>query len=159
MKRISLLFVWVLTGLIPVLFPGCSQAPRYEAYKVFEDNSWNRFDIVTFSFEIAGPEELDLYFTIEYNPEQVPDELRLNLTIQMPSGDERSADYEVELAEEKEGYEKVCKEEWCRLAVPIRKSLSINDPGQLLLEIENKYSRVELPGIREVGMLLKRSDQ
>ncbi len=122
------------------------------------DMSWNRFDIVKFDIPVEeGGFEADFFLTIRHIPEIPYESLKYNFTFIMPSGEIRTADHVLQFADDEGNSLSQCMGDLCDLTVPVRMGLRVSEAGTLRIEIENKYTRLEMPGIMEVGLIVRES--
>ncbi|MBE0652206.1 MAG: hypothetical protein IH594_00310 [Bacteroidales bacterium] len=52
-----------------------------------------------------------------------------------------------------------CMGDLCDITMTVRKGLILSDTGKLNIEIENKYTKIEMPGIMEVGLIIRKSKE
>lgn len=149
----------IIVFLLLVFTFGCKgDKTVYEEYKKFENLSWNRFNIVTFDVPVEDiPTGYDLYLTIRHIPEFTPGKMDINFTYTMPSGDMRSTDKELRFSDNDGNKKSECLGDLCDIEFLLREGLRIQQPGVLKVEIENKHTKLELPGILEVGLKVKKS--
>ncbi len=142
-----------------ILFAACNGDTKvFEEYHKFENLSWNRFDILEFEANIEDIElEYDIYINIRHIPEVPYKEMLINFTIYSPSGDMRTTDYTLDYFDPEGNKLSECMGDLCDLYIPIRKAIKFYDPGITKFEIENKYPKVEMPGIMEVGIIVKKA--
>lgn len=156
LQKSTFIFAFIL-----LLFSGCGGNKKiFEKYHKFSDLSWNRFDIVT--FEVPVPEgglDADFYLAIRHIPEIPYQSLKYNFTFIMPSGEIRTADYELAFVDKEGNMQSDCMVDLCDISAPVRKGLLVSDAGTLKIEIENKFTKVEMPGIMEVGLIVKESEE
>jgi gliding motility-associated lipoprotein GldH len=130
----------------------------FEEYHTFDNMSWNRFNLLNFKMEVIDLEvPYDIYISIRHIPEIPYQEMIINFTIFTPSGDMRTSDYTLDFIDREGKHLSDCMGDYCDLLVPLRKSFRFYELGAAKFEIENKYTKVEMPGIMEVGLILKRS--
>jgi gliding motility-associated lipoprotein GldH len=130
----------------------------YEEYTKFDDLSWNRFDLLTFEIQVEDIESpYDIFLNVRHIPEVRYEELNLNFTIFSPGGDMRTTDYTLEFVDRDGNQLSECLGDLCDLQVLLRDGLRFNEKGLAKFEIENKFTKVELPGIIEVGLIVKKS--
>lgn len=140
-------------------FSGCSNNTVYESYNKFENLNWQRFDTQMFEFQVVDiAKEYDIYIAIRHIPEIPYQEFLLNYTFYTPSGDMRSNDITLELYDNENNKLSNCLGDLCDFVYPIRKGLKISEPGTIIVEIENKYPKVDMLGIIEVGLIVKESE-
>ena len=134
--------------------------PIFEEYRQFEDLSWNRFDILEFSAEVEEQQSpVDIFLNIRHLPEIPYKSMTISYTIYSPAGDMRSSEYSFELIDQEGNSLSNCMGDYCDLMVPIREAFVFSEPGRVKFEIENKYTKMEMPGIIEVGLIMKKSKE
>ena len=160
MKHRSSLMLILLT-LILHLLSGCNRySVVYEEYTKFDDLSWNRFDLLTFEMQvedIASP--YNIFLTVRHIPEVPYEELNLNFTIFAPGGDMRTTDYTIEFYDIDGKKRSDCLGDLCDLQLLLREGFRFNEQGLVRFELENKYTKVELPGIIEVGLMVQKINE
>jgi len=157
MKKLkySLLFFAIL-----IVSFGCNNSKVFEEYKKFDNLNWNRFNNLEFEVRVEDLEsEFDVYVSLRHLPEFPHKELPINLTIYSPSGEMRSADHLLELADKEGNNLSKCVGDYCDVSILVRKELSFYEPGVYKFVIENKWKKVDLPGIMEVGLTIKKSSE
>jgi len=150
------IFFVMITG---VLLTACSGETKvYEKYYVFDDMSWNRFDYLDYQVSLDDPDaEYDIYVAIRHIPEIPYKEMPISLAIYSPSGSMRAANHTLELVDRDGNSLSKCLGDLCDIVIPVRKGFTINEPGTVKFEIENKYTKIEMPGIMEVGLIVKKA--
>ena len=143
------------------LLASCSSNKKlYEEYYTLPNMSWNRFDIVKFEVPVQeGGMDADFYLTIRHIPEIPYESLKYNFTFIMPSGEIRTADYELEFVDKTGNLLSDCLGDLCDITMLVRKGLLVSEAGVLKIEIENKYTKIEMPGIMEVGLIVRESEE
>lgn len=150
-----------ITGLLLIIIniTSCSTNTVYEEYNKLERMNWQRFNNQVFEFVIEDIEkEYDIYLLVRHIPEIPYKTWLINYTLYTPSGDMRSNDLSLELYDHEGNKLSQCLGDLCDFKFLIRQGLKITEPGVVKFEIENKYSKVDMPGIIEVGLLVKESD-
>ncbi len=137
----------------------CGTKTVFEEYKKFDNFSWGRFDILEFEIPIEDTKaEYDIFFTVRHLPEIPYKEMKINLTFYLPSDEMRTADYVFELVDEEGNKLSKCLGDFCDISFPVRKNFVFTEPGTVKFQIENKHTKTEMPGIMEVGLIVKRSE-
>ena len=143
--------------LIIVFMASCSNKNVYEKYKKFDNVSWNRFDVIEFEFPVKKNEPYDFFFLLRHHTYFPFSFIDINITIYTPDGEIRSRDYHYNLKTNKlEWMGKGMGELW-DIELPIRKKMIFNESGNCRILVENKMSKVETPGIMEVGIKVKKN--
>ena len=52
-----------------------------------------------------------------------------------------------------------CLGDYCDLLVPVRQGFRLYEAGEVRFEIENKFTKLEMPGIIEVGLIMRKSEE
>lgn len=139
---------------------GCGKGKLLEEYHRFSNLSWNRFDILTFETNLEKQENLyDISLAVRHLPEYPYDHLDIHLTIISPDGSERSSAHTIEI-KDKEGrlLGKGLGDYW-DVVLRVMEGITLTGPGKLIVEIENKMTRLETPGIIEIGLIIRESKQ
>ncbi len=84
--------------------------------------------------------------------------MKINLTFYLPSDEMRTANYVFELVDEEGNKLSKCLGDFCDISFPVRKNFVFTEPGIVKFQIENKHTKTEMPGIMEVGLIVKRSE-
>ena len=159
MKLSDLKYYW-LFFLLLVVIAGCDQNKVFEEYKKFDKLSWNRFNYLEFEVLVEDTEsEFDVYVSLRHLPEFFHNKLPINLTIYSPTGEMRTADHMLELSDADGNSISKCVGDFCDVSLLVRKQIKFSEPGVYNFRIENKWKKVELPGIMEVGLLIKKSNE
>lgn len=148
-----------ISGLVLAALMACQvNTTIFEEYRQFEDLSWSRFDILEFSTVVEDVQSpVDIFLSIRHLPEIPYKSMAISYTIYSPAGDMRSSDYSFELVDQEGESLSNCMGDYCDLMVPIREAFTISESGRIKFEIENKYTKIEMPGIIEVGLIMKKS--
>jgi gliding motility-associated lipoprotein GldH len=132
----------------------------YEEYKKIEDLSWYRFDILKFSTELEEIEKsYDILINIRHLPQVQYEGMKINLTIYTASGDMRSSDYTIDFYDRDGKRLSNCMGDYCDLQATLREGFLFYEPGTVRFEIENKFTKLEMPGILEIGLLLREASE
>lgn len=157
MKRVC----WYLLSILLITLGSCQgfNKTMFEEHKKIEGLSWNRFDILKFSAELEKIEKpYDILINIRHLPQVQYEDMEINLTIYTASGDMRSVDYTIDFYDQEGNRLSNCMGDFCDLRATLREGFLFYEPGTVRFEVENKYTKLEMPGIIEVGLLLKESD-
>ncbi len=150
---------FIISFIALMLLSGCSSNTVFESYHKFENLNWNRFNNQKFEFTVENIDvEYDVYLSIRHIPEIPYKEMRINYTIYTPLGDMRSNNLTMKLYDNEKNKLSKCLGDYCDFVYPIRKGLSFSEAGKVRIKIENKYTKVDMPGIMEVGLIVKKSE-
>jgi len=153
MKKLLLLLLFVLIG-----FSSCSPRKIYEKHIDIERITWNRFDVKTFQVDIKDiSSSYDFYIAIRHHTEVPFKFITTKFTLYTPSGEVRMLDVEINL-KDKEG--KLLGDgmgdlwDVVRLA---REDFVFTEPGICTIEVSSTMSQADLPGILQVGLIVKKA--
>jgi gliding motility-associated lipoprotein GldH len=142
------------------IFFSCVSHIEFEQYKKFEKQSWNRFNIIKFEVPVDDTKNaFDITLVIRHLPEFKIKELPVNVTFYMPSGEIRSVEHIIKFTDNAGESLSECLGDLCDLSFMLREGFIFPDKGTVRVEIENKWPRLELPGILEVGLVLQKSQK
>jgi len=149
--------LWLFTYLL-LLVTACGNKTVFIEYREFDDVSWNRFDIQNFEVPVEENDVLDFYFMVRHHSYFPYDFIDVNITFYLPGGGMRSGDYHYDLKDEQGKWLGSGMGELWDIELPIRRNLNIAEAGICKVRIENKMTKLETPGIIEVGLLVKKTD-
>lgn len=150
-------YIWLFLVIVTFSF-GCSNNKVFEEYREMDKFSWNRFNILKFEVPVDDTEsEFDIYIAIRHLPEFPYKQLPVNLTIYSPSGEMRSANQTLSLYDKAGNSLSECLGDFCDISVVVRKEFKFSEQGIYKFRIENKWKKVDLPGIMEVGLIVEKS--
>jgi gliding motility-associated lipoprotein GldH len=153
----KLLFAAVIFGSAIALI-SCGKPKLFEQYQKFDYQSWNRFNILKFDVPVNDTvNEYDILLAIRHLPEFNVRELNINMTLYLPSGEMRTADHKIEFTGKNGIRQSKCLGDLCDIIVPLREGFTFPEGGIARFEIENKWSKTELRGILEVGLIIEPS--
>ena len=137
----------------------CSDSKVFEDYHKFDDLSWNRFNNQKFDVPIEDTEtEYDIFIAFRHLPGIPYKEIKINFTMHLPDGEFRTANHILELTDKEGNSLSNCLGDFCDISFPVRKGFTFSESGIVRFEIENKYTKVEMPGIVEVGLIIKKAN-
>jgi len=136
----------------------CANHTVFKQFKSFDKVSWNRFDILMFEVPVKAGDALDFKLALRHHTYYPYDYLDANITFYAPSGEMRSTEYHFELKDEKGQWLANGMGELWDIELPIRDGLFFNKAGICKVRIENKMTKIETPGIVEVGLIVTKSN-
>ena len=134
---------------------GCGNSTVFKGYEKFENISWNKFDKLEFEFNVNKSDHLDFYLALRHHTNYPYDYINFTLTIYTPDGEMRSRNYRFELKDSNQKWKSSGMGELWDAELPIRKNMIINKTGVCKVVIENRMSKMETPGIVEVGLVVE----
>ncbi len=148
----------VIISLISFLLAGCTNSTVFKEYRKFDNVIWGRFDIQNFEVPVKKGEPLDLYFALRHHTDFPFNFIDVNITLFTPDGEMRSRDYHYRLIGTDLKWKGDGMGELWDIDLPIRKNVLFNQSGICKIRVESKMNRTQLPGIIEIGVIAKKSD-
>jgi gliding motility-associated lipoprotein GldH len=148
----------IISIIISFLLASCGNKVVFRQYNKMENVSWNRFDIQHFDVPVEKDDVLDFYLAIRHHTDFPFDKIWVNVTFYMPDGATRSRDYDFDLKDENGNWLGEGMGELWDIEFPLHKEMAFNKPGICKVRVENKNSKYETPGIVEVGLVVKKSE-
>lgn len=143
-----------------VFLVSCGGNKVYEDYQKLDKQSWNRFNFLKFEMPVEDiDQDYDIYLVFRHWPEFPHKAIPLTITIYMPSGSERTFDHNVKLYSKGGHQLSECLGDFCDLEDLIRPGLRFSETGIVKFEIENKFTKIETPGIMEVGLIVRKAEE
>ena len=144
--------------MISLLVTGCDSNTIFKEYNKFDDLSWNRLDILDFEFPVDKKQPLDFYLAFRHHTDFPYSFIDVNITFFTPDGEMRSRDYHYRLKGTDFDWRGEGMGELWDIELPIRNDMVFNESGICKVRVENKMSKMEIPGIIEVGLIVKKSE-
>ncbi len=153
MKKIrNLLFIAVI--LITI---GCREDNPNEIYYPFQNESWERFNILSFELQVEKADKpYEIVFFARHNQDFPYNSLDFNMVMNTPSGEERIKEYRLKVKNHAGKFLGSCEDEICETTVKLKKEIYINKSGLLIIDLENLTPRMKTPGLLGVGIRLEK---
>jgi gliding motility-associated lipoprotein GldH len=152
------LFIYSL--FIVLIFSGCKKNNEIISYHKFNDRTWNRFEKINFDIPILNiDKQYDVYFFANHTKDYEFDNLRFNMIMTTPSGEERIKDYKFLVKNETGGFIGKCSQDSCTESIALKKGLQFEKKGMLRIEIETLVPRLQINNLLGVGIRLIPSGQ
>ena len=139
-----------------LLLTACGNRTIFREYREMENASWNRFDIQVFEVPVHQGDVLDFYLFLRHHTHYPYDHLDVNVTFYTPGGETRSADYHFELKDENGKWKADGVGELWDIELPVQQNLKFSKDGMCKVRVENKMTKLETPGIIEIGLIVKK---
>ncbi len=153
MKRIIGILVVFIT------LTACQRESVYKSYHTFDNVSWGRFDYLEFEVPVQESQLLDFALLLRHHTYFPYDHLDVNITFTLPDGSFRSRDYHFELKDENGTWKADGMGELWDIELSIREEMSFYESGTCHIRFENKMTKMETPGIIEVGLVVYESER
>ena len=154
MKKLILIFI---LGL-PVL-TSCNSRKIYEKHLDNDRITWNRFDVKTFEIDIKDiSANYSFYVAIRHLTDVPFRHLTINFTLYTPSGERRTMEQKIFLKDDEGNSLGNGMGELWDLVHLFRDDFEFTEPGICTVEISSTMSQADLPGIMQVGLIVKKSN-
>ena len=141
-----------------LFFTACSSGKIYEDHKEIKGNVWNRFDVLEFEFNVEDiSPAYDFYVAFRYMEQMPLDHIDIEFTFYSPSGETRSSEHRVEFRDSGDKpLGKGMGDLW-DLEKLLREGYKYTEPGICKVEISSTMSYADIPGIMQVGLVVRKS--
>lgn len=142
-----------------ILITSCNRNKIFDEHYKLENYSWNRFEKITFDCTIEEAGNYDIYAAIRY-VQGVPYRIiPAGLQIIFPNGEERYNDIELNIRNKDGSYKGAVAGDIWDCSVLVLKNYSISKEGKYTFVIHNMRSKLETPGIMEIGLIVEKSKE
>jgi len=149
-----------LLPLLLILFVLHSCSPRkvFEQRHTFENMQWNRFKSVYFEFDISDTKSLyDLSLSLRHHTVYPEPDLQITIAIYTPSGERRLKDVILQVRNADGTFKSSGMGDLWDIEQPIYEGYTFNEKGHYKVEIENRMSKLDTPGVMELGLRVEKS--
>lgn len=136
----------------------CSGGKVFEKHEKIKGNIWDRFDVIEFEFNVEDVSDpFDFYVSFRYMEQFPLKYVDIEFTIYAPSGETRSSEHRIHF-KDKDGNPlgKGMGDLW-DLSDVLREGYLFPEPGTCKVEISSTMSYADIPGIMEVGLVVRKS--
>lgn len=139
-----------------VIFSSCERPEVISERKAFENQIWNRFEILEFAFDIEKPDiTYDVVLNFEHTEKYYTDHINTNITFYMPGGSMRSRDYTFKLKNDKLEWLGNAEKKAINHQLPIILGMKFPEVGNYKMRVESKMTKFNLENIKAVGLSIK----
>ena len=146
----------ILFGLM--ILSSCDKAKIYEKHLDNDRITWNRFDVKTFKVDIKDISSgYDFYIAIRHLTDVPFKYLTIKFTLYTPSGETRTIEQKILLKDNEGNLLGDGMGELWDLVHLVREDFRFTEPGICTVEISSTMSQADLPGIMQVGLIVRKS--
>ena len=150
----------LLSVLLFLVLLSCSRGKVFEKHIKMDNLVWNRFNELSFEVPIRDTSDsYDFYVAIRHHTDIPFPRIKINFYMSTPDGETRSLDKMIYLKDENGKLLGDGLGELWDVVVPIRKGFRFNVAGDCKVEVSSRMSNVDLPGVMEVGLIVRKSKQ
>lgn len=149
----------VLLPLICLLLVSCDEAKIYEKHFDNDRITWNRFDVKTFMVDIEDiSSSYDFYIAIRHITAFPLDHIDIEFNICTPSGEARLLEQTIKLKDDNGNWLGDGMGDMWDFTKLMREDFRFSQAGTCLVEISSTMPQADLPGIMQVGLIVRKSN-
>jgi gliding motility-associated lipoprotein GldH len=153
MKKLILIFIPVI-----IVLTSCNPRKIYEKHFDIDRITWNRFDVKTFKVEIKDISANYAFYAAIRHLTDVPFRfLTIKFIIYTPSGERRILEQKILLKDNDGNLLGDGMGDLWDVNHLVRDNFKFTEPGICTVEISSTMSQADLPGIMQVGLIVKKS--
>jgi len=153
MKKSSL---FVLLGII--ILSSCSRGKVFEKYTDIKGYSWNRFDVIGFQVDIKDISPAYDFYVEFRRMDQCPfKSITIDFTFSTPSGETRSSEHRIDFVDKSGKPLGNGMGDLWDVEKLVREGYKFTEPGTCKVEVSSTMPYVDLPGIMQVGLIVRKS--
>ena len=145
--------------ILTILFlTSCSGGKIFEEHTDIKGNVWNRFEVIEFETDIRDiGNSYDFFITIRHM-EQFPLKfITIDFTFYTPSGETRSSEHRIDIKDADGNLLGKGMGDLWDLEKAVWKGYTFSEPGICRFEISSTMSYADLPGIMQVGLIVRKA--
>jgi gliding motility-associated lipoprotein GldH len=150
------LIPFILAGLL--VLTSCNQRKIYEKYIDNDRITWNRFDVKTFKVDIKDiSSKYAFYVAIRHLTDFPFRYITINFTLYTPSGESRTVEQKILLKDKDDKLLGDGMGDLWDIVQLVRDNFEFSEPGICTVEISSTMPQANLPGVMQVGLIVKKS--
>lgn len=150
-KPAFVLFILFLT------MTACSHRKVFEKYDLIDNMAWNRFSPVKFEFPVDDTTVgYELTMVIRHTPDMKYNALNFESAIYAPDGEVRIRDSRMRIKDNEGNLLGKNMGDYWEVEYPLRKDLKFNAMGNCSVEINSSMSTLDIVGITEIGLVVRK---
>jgi gliding motility-associated lipoprotein GldH len=154
MKKAALLLIGTC-----LLLSSCDNAKIYEKHLDNERITWNRFDVKTFNVDIEDiSATYDFYLAIRHITAFPLNYITIQFIIYTPSGETRMLEQKIRLKDAEGNWLGDGMGDLWDYTQLVREDFRFTQAGTCIVEVSSTMSQADLPGIMQVGLIVRRKD-
>ncbi|MEI6575373.1 MAG: hypothetical protein WCO63_04270 [Bacteroidota bacterium] len=143
--------------LLFLILQSCNSKKVFDERHNFEDMKWNRFKNVTFEFDISDTESLyDMTMSLRHHTVFPEPDLQMTLAIYTPSGERRLKDITMVIRNADGTFRASGMGDLWDMDQVVYSGYHFNEKGHYKVEIENRMSKYDTPGVMELGLRVEK---
>lgn len=141
-----------------LLLTACNSGKIYEKYIDNDRITWNRFDVKTFRVDIKDISAKYAFYVAIRHVTDIPFRyITISFTITTPSGETRSLEQKIPLKDKDDKLLGNGMGDLWDITHLVRDNFEFTEPGTCTVEISSTMPQANLPGIMQVGLIVKKT--
>lgn len=141
-----------------LVLASCSRAKVFEKYTDIKGNVWNRFEVVTFDVNIEDiSAAYDFYVAFRHMDQFPLDNIVIQFNFETPSGEARYSKQKIVLKDTSGKWLGNGMGDLWDVEQLVRPGYKFTEPGICKVEVSSAMQNADLPGIMQVGLIVRKS--
>lgn len=149
----------VLIYLVLLTVVSCGKKTVFEKERIFQNNTWNRFEKVNFEFPVEKENGYyQIKLVVKHDGKFEDDIFPVYVTLNTSSGEERMKEIRFML-KEKEMLQGEKQADYYAITKDLWKTILISEKGNCTVSIENIYPKYDSYGIHSISLLVDKTEK
>ncbi len=150
--------VLFITFIGLLAFTSCNKGKTFDKRQEFPNYTWNRLKPLFFEIPMNDTKsEYNVYFTLRHITQYPYDNLKTNLTIIAPSGDERTTVHEIEIKNAEGRLMGEGAGDLWDLKLLVKERMTFNESGTYKFQIDNLMDYFDVVGLVDFGVIVEKA--
>ena len=150
----------IIAVLSLIALTACNKGKIYEKRQQFDNYTWNRFKPLFFEVPIKDREiEYNVYLTLRHITQYPYDDLKINLTIYSPTGEERTTMHTFLVKDKSGKFLGAGAGDLWDLKLLVKGKYYFNEEGKYKFQIDNLMDYYDIVGLADLGILIEKTNK
>ena len=150
---------FAISFILLLLLCACDRSLVYEKHLDNDRITWNRFDVKTFQVDITDISSgYDFYVAFRHVTAFPLDFIDIQFNLYTPSGETRMLEKRIELKDAEGNWLGDGMGDLWDVSSLVREDFRFTQAGRCTVEISSNMSYADLPGLMQVGLIVKKSE-
>ncbi len=151
MKRLKVILIFLI-----IILTSCGSQTVFEEYHTFEKQSWNKFKLLPFEFDVNSISgSYAVYMIIRYNRDFPQMTLSFNSELIGPDGEQRRRSIDIKLKDQHRNLLGADQSDYYEIKYPLYPDFKFNTKGICIIEFQNEMKKYETAGLIQIGLLVE----
>ncbi len=148
---------FIIMALSIFALTACNKGKIYEERQEFDNYTWNRFKPLFFEVTVKDiKSEYNVYLTLRHITQYPYDDLRINLTMYAPSGEERTTRHAFLIKNEDGKFLGSGAGDLWDVELLVKGKMIFNEKGIYKLQIDNLMDYYDIVGLVDLGLVIEK---